>query len=54
MAPIKHIEFMCSWCGRKIVKAQSFGRPDPGTCPRRPKDRAGKPKPHVWVVNRKF
>ena len=47
----KSTEYMCSWCGRKEVK--STGRPAPGTCPRKPKGRDGKSRPHTWVVNRK-
>lgn len=54
MADAKHIEYMCSWCGRKIVKGSAFGRPEPGQCPRKGKTRDGKMKPHTWTINRKF
>lgn len=40
-------EYMCTYCGRKIIRAASVGRPDPGKCPR--KSNGG---PHSWVVNR--
>lgn len=43
----KKIEYMCSYCGRKTVKGENFGRPDPGKCPR--KTNGG---PHSWRKNR--
>lgn len=43
------IEWMCTQCGKKITKAVSDGRPEPGTCPRKPNK-----KPHSWVQNRKL
>ena len=50
--PVK-VEYMCSWCGTRTWRTISSGRPVPGNCPRRPKGRDGKAKPHSWVVNRK-
>ena len=46
-------EYMCSWCGERIIRFSSVGKPLPGDCPRR-KMANGTYKPHVWVVNRKF
>ena len=43
------IEWMCTHCGQKVTRAESTGRPAPGTCPRKP----GK-GPHTWVKNRKI
>jgi len=43
----KRIEYMCSQCGRREVRAQITGRPEPGTCPKSPSKRA-----HRWVKNR--
>ena len=45
----KQIEYMCRWCGKKEIKAEAFGRPLPGKCPRKEGD-----KPHTWLVNRKI
>lgn len=49
MGTIKKIEYICSYCGKKIMKSQTSGRPDPGKCPRKPGD-----KPHTWRVNRRI
>lgn len=42
--PVKR--WMCSWCGARM---SSQVRPAPGNCPRKPKTRDGKSKPHTWV-----
>lgn len=49
---MERIEYICSYCGAKTVKSKSLGRPMPGNCPRKPKDKDGKMKPHSWRVNR--
>lgn len=49
----KAIEYICTWCGTKSLRALNAGRPSPGDCPRRPKSKGGNPSPHVWRVNRK-
>ena len=54
MPMAKQIEYMCSWCGKRIVKTAIVGRPEPGQCPKKGKTRDGKMKPHTWVINRKF
>lgn len=46
------IEWMCTYCGKKEHRTKVIGRPAPGNCPRKPKDREGKPKPHTWTINR--
>jgi len=51
---IPNVEYMCRWCGARITKLSTSGRPQPGNCPRRPKNRMGKPQPHSWVINRRF
>jgi len=43
-----YIEYMCSYCGRKTTMSISSGRPMPGVCSKK-----GKDKPHSWRVNRK-
>ncbi len=43
----KHIQYMCTHCGMKVIRAESAGRPMPGRCPRRTNGR-----PHVWVKNK--
>jgi hypothetical protein len=49
MPVYKFIEYQCRYCGRKERKAVGFGRPNPGTCPRKTGD-----KPHSWVINKKL
>lgn len=44
---MKHIEYMCTHCGRKVIRSELQGRPLPGKCPRKTGD-----KPHSWVKNR--
>lgn len=51
---VVRVEYMCRWCGTKTLKSVLAGRPLPGNCPRRPKNRMGKSQPHSWVINRKF
>ena len=51
---ITKVEYMCRWCGARSTQLVSFGRPQPGSCPRRPKNRMGKSQPHTWVVNRRY
>ena len=48
------VEYVCTWCGSKSTRSASAGRPMPGNCARKPKDSNGRPKPHTWVINRKF
>ena len=48
MGTIKKIEYICTYCGKRVMKAQNMGRPDPGKCPRKKGD-----KPHTWRINRK-
>ncbi len=42
----KQVEYMCTWCGKKVVKPVNGGRPLPGSCP---KNKSGR---HVWTQNR--
>lgn len=41
------IEYMCTFCGKKVRKHKNLGRPEPGYCPRRVGN-----QPHRWVKNR--
>ncbi|KOA20325.1 hypothetical protein CLHOM_12370 [Clostridium homopropionicum DSM 5847] len=43
----KTIEWMCTTCGKKELKSETTGRPNPGKCPRKTGD-----KPHSWTKNR--
>ena len=43
------IEYMCSHCGQRVIRAKTIGRPNPGKCPRKKGD-----KPHTWVINRRI
>ena len=47
-------EYRCSHCGAKSQRHEGTGKPAPGNCPRRNKMPNGQPRPHVWVVNRKY
>lgn len=49
MAEIKHIkqvEWMCTQCGKKMIKSELAGRPQPGSCPKL------NGRAHRWVKNR--
>ena len=43
------VEFMCTYCGKKVVRPDDRGRPEPGKCPKRKREAV-----HRWVVNRKL
>ena len=49
MAVVKHVEYQCTWCGKRVVKIEGKGRPEPGRCPRKDGD-----KPHTWTVSKKY
>ncbi len=49
MALMKYVEYQCTWCGKRVTRAEGAGKPLPGKCPRKTGD-----KPHTWIVNRKF
>ena len=42
----KTVRYTCTWCG---AVRMSQVRPAPGNCPRKPKMKDGKMKPHTWV-----
>lgn len=50
----KWVEYMCSHCGAKANRHEGTGKPAPGSCPRRNKLANGRPRPHVWVINRRY
>lgn len=54
MAEKKFVEYVCTWCGQKKLRAAYEGRPAPGSCPRKPKMSNGKMKPHTWTISRKI
>ena len=54
MAKIVTIEYMCSYCGQKTTRSAPSGKPAPGNCSRKPKNRDGSMKPHSWKINRKY
>lgn len=47
-------EFICAYCGAKVLRGATSGRPMPGSCPRKPKDPDGSMKPHSWRINRRL
>lgn len=47
-------EYICIYFGKKVKQSKGSGRPEPGYCPRKPKDKDGRMKPHTWRVNRKW
>lgn len=44
---MKTYEWMCTHCGKKVLRGENMGRPNPDKCPR--KTNGG---PHVWVKNK--
>ena len=50
----KWVEYVCTHCGAKSRRHEGTGKPSPGYCPKRNKQANGLPKPHVWIINRKF
>lgn len=46
------VTYMCAWCGQITTRGMNLGRPEPGTCPRRPKMSNGMGMPHRWVIKR--
>lgn len=48
------VEYMCTYCGTLITRAESEGRPMPGVCHRRNKPGSMGLKPHRWIVRRKM
>lgn len=51
---ITTVEYKCPYCGTTNTRSASMGRPDPGNCMRKPKDKSGRYKPHSWVKNRSW
>ena len=47
-------EYICTYCGKKEIRPESLGRPQPGDCPRKEREKNGKMKPHSWRINRKL
>ncbi|MBQ3545367.1 MAG: hypothetical protein IJA34_10350 [Lachnospiraceae bacterium] len=43
----KKVEYICTYCGQKVVRSRLIGRPAPGKCIRKQGD-----KPHSWRQNR--
>lgn len=48
------IEYICTWCGAKVIRGPTLGRPQPGCCPRKPRGRDGKMRPHTWTINKRM
>lgn len=53
MAAYTTVQYTCTYCGNKMTLNATAGRPNPGTCPKRPK-KNGTGMPHRWVVNKKW
>ncbi|MDO4935517.1 MAG: hypothetical protein Q4E42_02510 [Phascolarctobacterium sp.] len=43
-------EWVCENCGKKVLRGETLGRPQPGVCPRA----LFKGRPHRWTKNRTF
>jgi len=43
------MQYICTYCGKKVLRHKEMGRPDPGKCPRRKGD-----MPHRWVKNKEM
>ena len=50
----KATEYICVYCGRRVLQGPMSGRPSPGNCPRKQKNSDGTMKPHTWRINRKY
>lgn len=50
----KHVEYICSYCGKRVTRTTTMGRPEPGICSRKGKTKDGRTKPHTWVISRRF
>lgn len=50
----KHIEYICTYCGKRVLRGAIAGRPDPGTCPRKGKTKDGRTYPHTWRISRRI
>jgi len=48
------VVYQCSWCGATKTRGITMGRPEPGNCPRKPKTRDGKYKPHTWTISKRI
>ena len=47
MEKIKKIEWICAYCGKRLILTNLQGRPQPGKCQRKEGN-----KPHSWRKNR--
>lgn len=56
MGKYTKVEYMCAFCGERIVKPVWAGRPVPGTCIARSRSMGGTGRkwPHRWIVNRRY
>ena len=55
MASYTKVEYKCSYCGAVTTRAAYAGRPTPGNCIKKGRDKKGLfTKPHSWVINRKY
>ena len=50
---ITNVDYMCVYCGRRVVRSIKTGRPLAGICTAR-KLPNGRPLPHRWVVNKRY
>lgn len=44
--------WVCSYCGRRLTVNKKCGRPSPGICTKKGKNKVGIPKPHSWVKDK--
>lgn len=47
------IEYMCSFCGKKVSRLATTGKPAPDKCEAK-KKKDGSMGPHSWKINRKY
>lgn len=43
------IRWVCTYCGQRVTRFETQGRPQPGICYKKGKTKDGRPKPHTWV-----
>lgn len=54
MATVKHVEYICSYCGKRVTRLSSLPKPLPGVCTAKGKNRSGLSRPHSWIIYRKY
>ena len=49
MGQTANVKWVCKYCGTGTTRTVTMGKPRPGNCSSRGKDKNGKTQPHMWV-----